>query len=80
MVDGASGYLVQPGDAEGLADRLLHLIEHPDIWPAMGAAGRRHVELSFDVEQLNDRLVRLYEHVATGRPAGAFARASAVRT
>ncbi len=67
VVDGDSGYLVPERDVDALAQRLLCLIEHPDLWPAMGAAGRQHVERCFDVNVLNDRLVGRYERLLSGK-------------
>ena len=58
--DGRSGFLVAERDVGALADRLLHLLEHPEIWSEMGRAGREHVERDHDIERLNDRLVDLY--------------------
>lgn len=40
VIDGATGYLVDPGDARALADRLDVLIAHPDRRRAFGAAAR----------------------------------------
>ena len=44
-----------------LADKLVYLIEHPEIWPEMGRAGRAHVEANYDINKLNDRLVEIYQ-------------------
>jgi len=59
--DGQSGFLVPQRDVDALAERLAYLIEHPEVWPAMGRAGRAHVERNYDYEKLNDRLVEIYE-------------------
>lgn len=61
--DGTSGFLVPERDVEALANKLEYLIRHPQSWPQMGAAGRRHVEANYDVNVLNDQLVVLYESV-----------------
>lgn len=55
-----AGRLVAPGDAAGLAEAIRELMEAADEWPAMGTAGRRHVEERYDQEVLLDRLVELY--------------------
>lgn len=62
VADGRSGFLVPERDADALAERLLHLIEHPQTWPDMGRAGRSIVEAQFDIRALNHQLVRIYEH------------------
>jgi len=57
---GRSGFLVEPGDAEALADSLEELVRRRAEWPAMGRIGREHVDKNFNIERLNDRLVELY--------------------
>ncbi len=61
--DGVSGFLVEERNATQLAERLEHLVAHPDIWPRMGAQGRARVESEFDIETLNDRLAALFEEL-----------------
>lgn len=64
--DGKSGFLVPERDVDALAERLEYLIEHPEIWPEMGRAGREHVEEHFDIEKLNDQLVEIYQNMLQG--------------
>jgi len=64
--DGESGFLVPERDVDALAARLTELVEHPDRWPAMGRAGRAHVEANYDVDRLTDRLVEIYRSLVTG--------------
>lgn len=61
--DGVSGLLAPEGDSAALAERLAHLIDHAEKWPAMGRAGRERVEAEFDSDRLNEELVALYEQV-----------------
>lgn len=58
--DGKSGFIVQERDTDAFAERLAYLIEHPQIWPKMGSAGRSYVEANYDINKLNDRLVEIY--------------------
>jgi colanic acid/amylovoran biosynthesis glycosyltransferase len=58
--DGETCFLVPERDPAALAERLSYLVEHPEVWPAMGRAGRALVEAEFDMESLNDRLVDIY--------------------
>jgi colanic acid/amylovoran biosynthesis glycosyltransferase len=60
MRDGASGVLVPERDVEALAEAIVGLAGSPGRWPAMGQAGRAHVEAHFDNEMLHDRLVAIY--------------------
>lgn len=59
--DGKSGFLVSERDIDALVDRLLHLIEHPEVWPEMGRAGREFVEKHYDIKKLNKKLEQIYE-------------------
>lgn len=59
--DGVSGFLVPERDVEALADRLRHLVDHPETWAALGRAGRRRIEAEFDIDRLNDELLALYK-------------------
>ena len=64
--DGASGYLVPERDVDALAQRLDHLVTHPELWPEMGAAGRQIIEAHFNIDKLNDQLVDIYQQVVSG--------------
>lgn len=65
--NGRSGFLVQAGDVEALAEKLIYLIEHPEIWPEMGRAGRAYVEANYDINKLNVRLVDIYQELSDGK-------------
>ena len=75
VLDGQSGFLVPERDVNALAEKLFYLIEHPELWPAMGRAGRKFVEQHYDIKQLNKELVELYHRVITKERAKvAFAK------
>jgi colanic acid/amylovoran biosynthesis glycosyltransferase len=65
-VPGESAILVQERDIAGLVGALSYLIEHPDVWASMGAAGRNFVERFHDIQsqvsQLEDKYFRLLQH------------------
>ena len=65
--DGESGLLVGPGDVEGLANALESLLRDPQLRARLGAAGRRNVEESFDVDKTVAQLLKLVEAVAVPR-------------
>ena len=64
--DGKSGFLVPERDVDALARKLEYLIQHPEIWPEMGRAGRDYVEMYYDIDKLNDRLVGLFQRLLDG--------------
>jgi glycosyltransferase involved in cell wall biosynthesis len=52
MADGETGYLVDAGDAEGLARRVIQLLRDPALRARMGAAGRARVERLFSAQRM----------------------------
>jgi colanic acid/amylovoran biosynthesis glycosyltransferase len=60
VLDGKSGFLVAEKDWQALSERLLYLLKGQDRWKAMGEAGRRHMELSYDVRKEIDHLENIY--------------------
>jgi colanic acid/amylovoran biosynthesis glycosyltransferase len=61
--NGVSGFLVPERDVDALTEKLRYLIEHPHIWSEMGTAGRAFVELHYNIDKLNDRLVEIYQNL-----------------
>ncbi len=68
VVDGANGYIVPPGDEDGLADRLITLAADPEKRAAMGIAGRARVVKDFDVRKEAARLAVLFQGDLSGPP------------
>ena len=60
---GVSGFLVGEGEHQGLADAIIHLQAHPEIWPVLQDAARRKIEKEYDIDRLNDQLVERYAHL-----------------
>jgi 1,2-diacylglycerol 3-alpha-glucosyltransferase len=42
--DGQNGFLLQPGDLAGMADRLVELVQYPELARKMGESSRKMVE------------------------------------
>jgi colanic acid/amylovoran biosynthesis glycosyltransferase len=66
--EGVSGFLVPEGDADALAQKLQYLLAHPEQWPQMGKAGRVAVETHYDLNDLNDSLVDIYQQLLSTNP------------
>ena len=67
--DGVTGLLVDPGDVDGLAEKIAWLFEHPGEADEMGAAGRSKVEALCASHY--DRILAMYEEAIEavgGRP------------
>lgn len=61
VLDGETGFLVPPGDAEALADRIAYLLDHPDEARRMGQAGKKHIENNFSLKIMVDQTVNIYK-------------------
>jgi glycosyltransferase involved in cell wall biosynthesis len=58
--DGVEGYLLAPGDVQGLADRIARLLADDALAQRMGAAGRSKVERQFSTAAVMPRLEQIY--------------------
>lgn len=64
--EGVNGYLVAPGDASQLAQAILKFALNPELSSTMSNAGRRKVELEYNLKHQAERLVDLYESQIQG--------------
>ncbi len=64
--DGVTGYLVSPGDVEGLAARVIELLRDPARREAMGRAAQAAVH-EFDAAEMVRRQEALYERLVAGK-------------
>ena len=65
VAPGATGLLVEHGDARQLADAMLELLGDPDRARTMGQAGRKRAEKLFDISRLMQQLYGVYETVTS---------------
>jgi len=66
VLDGQTGYLVDPLDVDGIALKMARLLDCPEEAAAMGAQGREHVRRCFLLPELIRRyliLLRFYTNV-----------------
>lgn len=63
VVDGETGFLVEPGDVAGLAQNLARVVATPDRARAMGACGRQRALERFAWPALVGRTIALYEEL-----------------
>lgn len=62
--DGKSGFLVHPKDHGLYAERIVDLLNHPELCREMGKNARQRVEEKFDIKQLARENIRFYQTVA----------------
>lgn len=58
--NGRAAFLVPPGDAEAIAEKVVFLLENPDFAGAMGAHAAEEVERRFSAEKMADEITSLY--------------------
>jgi len=68
-LDDETGFLLRPGDLDGLQDRLLRLARDSGLRRKLGEHGRAFVRDRFSVQQMVDHLHELYLNLMAGRAA-----------
>jgi len=61
--DSVSGLLARERDVDGLAERISYLLDNPEKWGSFEKNARDVVENNYDINKLNDRLVKLFESI-----------------
>jgi len=61
--EGVEGFLVDPGDVEGLADRMIRLGRDSQLRKRMGRAARKRAEQSYGLETMFERIMEVYHDV-----------------
>jgi glycosyltransferase involved in cell wall biosynthesis len=64
-IDNQTGFLLRPGDKNGLAESLLRLANDPALRERLGKAGQEFVRERFSVERMVDELHSLYLKLAS---------------
>jgi len=65
--DGKTGYLVDPLDVDGLADRLRSLLSNPKLRESMGVAAGETARQRFHPDAVARKTVALYREILHGR-------------
>ena len=64
VVDGETGWLVEPGDAPALAEKVCQLLERPEEARRMGQRGRQRAIARFSLDRLLRDMAALFEETA----------------
>jgi len=68
VVEGETGLLVPPRDADALGEALTELLADPDRRAAMGRAGRARVDALFDIRHHVRAIEALFDEILGDRP------------
>ncbi len=68
VIPGQTGYLVAPGNIEGVAEALGQLVAEPALRTRLGAEGRRRFADVFRHERMTSQLRALYERILRQLP------------
>lgn len=79
VIEGETGYLVNKGDADSMAERIIDLLNDRERSVVMGKRARRIVEEKFSSAALLDRTQRLYDRLLSDRQANSLKSAVAGR-
>ncbi len=60
MIDGETGFVVNPYDIEALADRLIRLLADEPLRRQMAEAGRRRIMDQFTLRQQTEEMLAVY--------------------
>lgn len=59
--DGKNGFLVEPANSRGLANRILFYLEHPTTASEMAFLARENIENHFDWRLIVEKVVKVYD-------------------
>lgn len=61
--DGVNGFLVPFGDIGGLANKIVYLLENPEIAKEFGKRGREKIEREFNLKEILKDMEELYKEI-----------------
>jgi colanic acid/amylovoran biosynthesis glycosyltransferase len=64
-----NGFVVPEGDSDMLAEKILLLVEHPELWPRFGRFGRNHAKQQYDSKNLIKLQIIYYSELLSNNKA-----------
>jgi len=61
--DGVNGFLVPFKDINALAEKIIYLMEHPEVAEEMGKKGRERIEKEFSLDVVLHQMEVLYKEI-----------------
>jgi glycosyltransferase involved in cell wall biosynthesis len=71
VIDGHTGYILPPGDVQGIAQAIITLAQNKQLRRDMGRASRKRIEREFSFDHRIQHIESLYEHLMGVQPKGA---------
>jgi glycosyltransferase involved in cell wall biosynthesis len=62
VIDGKNGFLVNPKDDRGLAEKIKYFMEHKDQVEKMGGEGRVRAQEQFKLSKMLNKYMEIYEN------------------
>lgn len=66
VVDGETGFLIPYRNVQQLAEKVLYLMNNPEIARIMGRKGRERIEKEFSIEKIKVEMSKLYREILGG--------------
>jgi colanic acid/amylovoran biosynthesis glycosyltransferase len=63
LKDGETGYVLKEKDLDSFVEKIIHLIENPELRIKMGKAGKTFVQQNYDSHILGDKLENYYHQI-----------------
>ena len=63
MIDGETGFTVDPKDHQAYVDKILYLLDHPEVAKTMGQSARKRVEKKFATRVVVEQNITFYQQV-----------------
>ena len=61
VVDGVTGFLLKENNPDEIIEKILYLIDNPDVAMKMGEEGKKRIVTEFNLDKMTKKYVELYE-------------------
>ncbi|MBI4056166.1 MAG: glycosyltransferase family 4 protein, partial [Elusimicrobia bacterium] len=61
--DKRTGYITSPSNPQALAEKIIHLLDHPSIWEEMSRNAKKRFEDHFSLEHFREKSERFYHQI-----------------
>jgi glycosyltransferase involved in cell wall biosynthesis len=63
VVDGVTGYLIEPGDIDSLTSRIDHILSNYDIQASMGLEARKRANSEYRAAAIAEKTIEVYKQI-----------------